>query len=281
MKFERAAGYAAILIGLVFILSGITSASTGGGGGTTTTTGGVTYTTATTSTNVCNTCGTSGLQAFLDASSFNAYAGASVTFVGSGSGGSPAYWYSWTFGDGTVQTPYVEGPSGASISHTYAPAGTFTLVFNVKDSSGSIATAAAQVYVAPVTQSTTTATVIITVISPGSSPYYNNPSPVYGATVTLGSLTATTASGTGQAEFSNVQPVTYSVMVDAGSSWKVYSSSLTVDAPLTQLTVDLTPSCFPACGLSILGGWFMGISSDFLAGFAFLAAGVFLVRRRG
>ncbi|MEI6236715.1 MAG: PKD domain-containing protein, partial [Planctomycetota bacterium] len=50
----------------------------------------------------------------------------SVSFSGAASGGTNALVYSWNFGDGT-------SASGASVSHVYSPAGTYSAVLSVTD----------------------------------------------------------------------------------------------------------------------------------------------------
>src|SRR6266567_4652027 len=52
--------------------------------------------------------------------------GQTVSFIGSASGGSLPYSYSWSFGDGSTGT-------GLSAKHTYSSAGTLTVVLTVKD----------------------------------------------------------------------------------------------------------------------------------------------------
>src|SRR5437016_2047400 len=54
-------------------------------------------------------------------------AGQQVTFTASASGGTVPYAYSWSFGDGSSGT-------GASVTHTFAAAGTFNVVLTVNDS---------------------------------------------------------------------------------------------------------------------------------------------------
>ena len=53
--------------------------------------------------------------------------GQQVTFTGSANGGTTPYTFSWTFGDGSSGT-------GSTVAHTYASAGTFTIVLTVRDS---------------------------------------------------------------------------------------------------------------------------------------------------
>jgi PKD repeat protein len=61
-----------------------------------------------------------------------------VTFTASATGGSPPYSYGWVFGDGSSAT-------GASTTHTYTRAGTYTVMLNVTDSNGSTTSTTQQV----------------------------------------------------------------------------------------------------------------------------------------
>jgi PKD repeat protein len=61
-----------------------------------------------------------------------------VSFTGSATGGTPAYTYSWNFGDGTTSTS--QNPS-----HTYSTAGTYTATLTVKDSASPANTASSTV----------------------------------------------------------------------------------------------------------------------------------------
>jgi PKD repeat protein len=54
-------------------------------------------------------------------------AGQTISFVGTASGGTAPYSYSWTFGDGSSRT-------GSTVTHAYSSAGTFTVVLTVNDS---------------------------------------------------------------------------------------------------------------------------------------------------
>ncbi len=51
-----------------------------------------------------------------------------ITFTGKATGGTGAYTFSWSFGDGS------RGGPGSSVTHTYASAGTFTVILTVTDS---------------------------------------------------------------------------------------------------------------------------------------------------
>ncbi len=80
----------------------------------------------------------SGAPAALSASSkanvTSGLAPLSVAFTGSASGGVAPYTYSWNFGDGTTSTTQ-------SPDHTFATAGTYSVVLTVKDSTGAQAVA--------------------------------------------------------------------------------------------------------------------------------------------
>jgi PKD repeat protein len=64
-----------------------------------------------------------------------------VAFTGSATGGTPAYGYSWNFGDGSA-TSTSQNPS-----HTYNSAGTFTATLTVTDSSSPVKTATSSVQI--------------------------------------------------------------------------------------------------------------------------------------
>jgi len=53
-------------------------------------------------------------------------AGQAVSFVGTASGGTSPYGYSWSFGDGSRRT-------GSTVTHAYSSAGTFTVALTVND----------------------------------------------------------------------------------------------------------------------------------------------------
>jgi len=76
----------------------------------------------------------------------SAHEGQTITFTGSASGGTAPYTYAWSFGDSSTG-------SGSSTTHAYQAAGSYSVVLNVKDSSGQ----------------TTTATRTVTVSSPPPS----------------------------------------------------------------------------------------------------------------
>jgi PKD repeat protein len=66
--------------------------------------------------------------------------GNAVAFTGSATGGKAPYSYSWTFGDGASAT-------GASPTHTFPKAGTYSVTVTVTDSNSSTTTSARQVTV--------------------------------------------------------------------------------------------------------------------------------------
>jgi PKD repeat protein len=74
------------------------------------------------------------LQATASATPSTVNTGTSVQFTGLAVGGSPAYTYSWNFGDGT--TSALQNPT-----HTYAAAGTYTATLTVTDSMGNTSAA--------------------------------------------------------------------------------------------------------------------------------------------
>jgi hypothetical protein len=66
--------------------------------------------------------------------------GSAVAFTGSATGGKAPYSYSWSFGDGTLAT-------GASPTHTFPKAGTYSVTETVTDSNSSTTTSTRQVTV--------------------------------------------------------------------------------------------------------------------------------------
>jgi PKD repeat protein len=76
------------------------------------------------------------LSASASANKASGAAPLTVAFTGSASGGTSPYTYSWEFGDGSTGT-------GASTSHTYDTAGTYSAVLTVADSAGQTKKAAA------------------------------------------------------------------------------------------------------------------------------------------
>src|SRR5207249_8197029 len=63
--------------------------------------------------------------------------GQTITFTASASGGTPAYVFSWSFGDNSTGT-------GASVTHSYSSAGIFVVILTVKDSGSPQQTATSQ-----------------------------------------------------------------------------------------------------------------------------------------
>lgn len=73
------------------------------------------------------------------------YQGDSINFLGSVTGGTPAYTYSWNFGNSGVSTQNVEDPGNMTFSST----GTFQVTFSVIDADGSSSSDSVQVTVLP------------------------------------------------------------------------------------------------------------------------------------
>ena len=85
-------------------------------------------------------------------------AGQTITFTGSASGGTLPYFYSWSFGDSSTGT-------GSSTTHSYQTAGDYSVVLNVKDSSGQT-TSATQTVTVSSTPPTLTASLSFSPSSP-------------------------------------------------------------------------------------------------------------------
>ncbi|AUG76152.1 PKD repeat-containing protein [Kitasatospora sp. MMS16-BH015] len=79
------------------------------------------------------------LSASATGSPANGNAPLTETFTGSATGGTPAYHYSWNFGDGTA------AGTAQNPSHTYTAAGTYTATLTVTDSASPAHTATSQV----------------------------------------------------------------------------------------------------------------------------------------
>lgn len=253
------------------------------GGGTTTTQGctsTVNYGATCTATMPVTTCLSScnpSLTVSFPSSSFAGYAGAPIYFSASASGGTPGYTYAWAFGDGATATTTL-----GTVQHAYAAAGVFSLSLKVTDSAGASASAFATVTISNPTPPANTYFVVVDVVSPGSAPYYNNPSPIGGALVTLGTYSGTTDSASGQVSFT-VPAGNYPLTVTA-TGWATYTSTVSITANKI-ITVSMTPGCYPACGLSIAGGLF-GASPLLLIGlglsmFAGGSLGAILTEKEG
>jgi len=78
----------------------------------------------------------SGLSAASSASTTSGQVPLAVTFTAVAQGGTPAYTYIWSFGDGSSETT-----TSATITHTYTVSGTYTAALTVKDSVGAQAPA--------------------------------------------------------------------------------------------------------------------------------------------
>src|SRR3989442_11568267 len=91
-----------------------------------------------------------------------------VTFSGSASGGTSPYSFSWSFGDGL-------NGAGATVSHAYSEAGTFTVILTVKEGG--------------IPQQTATSQQSVTITSPPptltASFTYNPSSPQVGQQITF------------------------------------------------------------------------------------------------
>lgn len=238
-------------------LTGGTATTTGGGSSTTTTTAtttttnsGVVYTTATSTTNVCNTCGTSGLQVLPPTGSYSSYAGAPFYFSIAASGGQPAYTYTWTFGDGSTSGP-TQGPTGASVSHTYTGAGTYQASVKAEDADGAVAFGYYSVVVSP-QPSGSSILVVYDFVQQGP---YTNPGtyPIPGASATLtgpgGYSSSQVSSSGGQAAFTLSASGSYTLTVSA-SGYKTFTQTYDFTKNTVVPPITLTPSCYPGCGLS-------------------------------
>jgi PKD repeat protein len=69
--------------------------------------------------------------------------GQGITFTGTAANGTPAYVYSWNFGDGTA------AGSGASVAHTFSASGTHTVTMTLRDAGGGLVTKTMSVTVNP------------------------------------------------------------------------------------------------------------------------------------
>ena len=281
-----AVGVILVAVGLVFLGAAYATYAQEGGGptpppttATTTTTtttsspGGVTYTTATSTSAVCNTCGTSGVQVLPPVASFSGYAGAPLYISIAASGGAPAYSYYWAWGDG-ANAQYIATNAGASVNHTYAAPGTYAVQVKVVDAAGSAAFGEYQATILSPPSGGSSFLVVFDVLQQG--PYTNpNAYPVPGAVVSLQGQAAQGTNAGGQAAFS-VASGTYAYSITA-SGFKTYSGSVTVSGNLVVPSITLTPSCFPACGLSILGLMTFGLVTQAAVGgflgVVFMAAG--------
>src|SRR2546430_378765 len=96
-----------------------------------------------------------------EASRTQAVTGEAISFTGSATGGAGGpYAYSWDFGDGKTET-------GATVTHSYATAGTFTPKVTVRDASG-------------FSQEKTLSPIIVQVVAPSTSTSSGVPVPIAG-----------------------------------------------------------------------------------------------------
>jgi PKD repeat protein len=98
-------------------------------------------TTASSTVNVTVSAVGNPLAAFASATPTSGQIPLSVAFTGTATGGTPAYGFSWNFGDGSV-TSTLQNPG-----HTYSAAGTFTATLTVSDSSSPVKKATSTVSV--------------------------------------------------------------------------------------------------------------------------------------
>ncbi|MDE1854336.1 MAG: carboxypeptidase regulatory-like domain-containing protein [Thaumarchaeota archaeon] len=173
-------------------------------------------------------------------SNFQGYAGQPLTFSVAGSGGSPPYVYTYSFGDGVVQS------GGSVMTHTYQSAGSFTLQVTATDSANSVGNGFATVNIAQAPNvGSGQAFVIFYVDQQG--PYTNpNNYPIPGASIVVKNVatgaTQTATTNTNGAAAFTVKAASYSVSISA-TGYATFTQIYTIVSssnPQT-FTVVLTP----------------------------------------